>query len=153
MKLPSIPAVAPGFDPYNSEIERAIGRITPPDLAPFDGIIPASTMSDSDSAYETPSELLPNARTKNSATRLANPVLISAREIMNAAITSHTDLSAQPISACSTVNPPNSALSVTASRTSAPAGIGCVIDPAMVAMNIPVSRQPSGFTSAGLGMT
>jgi hypothetical protein len=88
---PSLVAVSPGFDPYNSEIDNAIGNTTPPDLAPFDGIIPASTMSDAASDYAMPKELLPNARTKNSAMRRANPVRMNAREIKNATSTSHTD--------------------------------------------------------------
>jgi hypothetical protein len=69
-----------------------MGRITPPDRAPLDGITPASTQSDKASEYATPSELLPTMRTKNSAMRRASQVLISAREMMNAAITSQTYL-------------------------------------------------------------
>ena len=49
------------------------------------------------------------------------------------------------------VSPPISAASVIASSTSAPAGIGSMMEPTMVAAKIPVSRQPSGLTIAGLG--
>ena len=84
-------AVSPGNDPYSSAMERTIGSTTPALRAPFEGIIPASTMSDAASEYATPSEVWPKARTKNNAMRRAKPVLISAREMKNATSTSHTD--------------------------------------------------------------
>ena len=40
-----------------------------------------------------------------------------------------------------------------ASRTTAPPGTGCRIDPAIAARKIPVRRHPSGFTAAGRGTT
>ena len=43
-------------------------------------------------------------------------------------------------------------LSVTAINTSAPPGIGWMMDPAIVAMNSPVNRQPSAVTEAGFGI-
>ncbi len=68
-----------------------MGKTTPALRAPFDGIIPASTMSEAASEYATPRELCPKARTKKSAMRRASPVWMSAREIKNATRTSHTD--------------------------------------------------------------
>jgi hypothetical protein len=45
-----IAADAPGREPYNSAIERTIGNTTPPERAPLDGMMVASTMSDIASA-------------------------------------------------------------------------------------------------------
>ena len=56
-------------------------------------------MSDAANEYATPSELFPNARTKNSAMRRASPVWISARDIKNATNTSQTDEFEYPDSA------------------------------------------------------
>ena len=129
-----------------------MGRMIPPDRAPFDGMIMASSMSEIDNAYDTPNELVPNSRTKNSAMRRARPVLISAREMKNAACTSHTVESPYPASALAGLTPPSTMLSVTAISTNAPPGSDCRIEPAIVAMNMPVSRQPSALTAAGFGM-
>ena len=89
-KLPILPAVGPGVDPYNSAMDRTIGNTTPPDRAPFDGMIPASNRSEAESAYVTPSEVRPNERRKKSAIRRARPVLISDRDMKNAPNPSQT---------------------------------------------------------------
>jgi hypothetical protein len=143
--------VGPGCDPYNSAIDRAIGSVTPPLRAPFDGMIVASTASVAASAYVIPTEVVPNPRTNNSAIRRANPVFNNAREIKNAVSTSHTIGSEYPASALCIVNPPTSADATTPIKTIAPPGTGCKINPATVAANTPNSRHASTFTPAGCG--
>jgi hypothetical protein len=50
------------------------------------------------------------------------------------------------------VRPPKGAESTTPIRTTAAPGSGSIISPPIVAMKMPVSRHPSGFTAAGFGI-
>ena len=148
---PNFLAVGPGVDPYSSAIDRAIGSVTPPDRAPFDGIIVANNASVVASAYVIPTDVVPNIRTKINAIRRASPVFNNAREIRNAVNTSHTIGSEYPDNAFCIVNPPTTAEHTTPINTIAPPATGCRISPNTVAAKIPKSCHASCFTAAGFG--
>ena len=121
---------------------RATGRMMPPDRAVIDGIPAASVTSLRTSEYDTPSELLPNARTKKRAMRRDRPVSLNTRDISIAPSTSHTDGEEKPVSADAIGRPPTMTNSVRPMTTIAAPGSGCSMRPATVARKTPVIRQP-----------
>lgn len=67
-----------------------MGTITPAGSTAFDAMMLPSAMSESEPAWHAPDDVRPNRRTKPRAMRRAGPVVISARDMKKAVITSYT---------------------------------------------------------------
>jgi hypothetical protein len=85
-----------------------------------------------------------------SAMRRARPLSSIDRAINMAVMTSQTEGSAKPPSA-SRIGVPLATIAVRPSSTSAEAGSGSRIIPAMTQAKIEASRQPCGVTASGRG--
>ncbi len=90
---------------------------------------------------------------KSNASRLASPLLMTARENRNAAMTSQTAALLYPASACAGVSTPVSIVTVIPIRTAAPPGSGRSMSPSTVHTKMANIHHPWTVIAAGRGMT
>ena len=87
---PSRRAVGPGVESYASARLRATGKTMPPARALFEGTMVASKASVEMSAYDRPSDRLPNVLMNRKAIRRPSPVFSTPRAMKKAQSTSQT---------------------------------------------------------------
>ena len=128
-------AVSPGSDPNASAKLRVTGNTTLPPRAVSDGTNGATTIPAATTAYPNRSGVVANRAINSYATRIPNPVELTARANRYAEKISHTVWLLNPSSTRFAGTVPVTASSVIATSTQAPIAIGCTTSARIVARN------------------